>query len=810
MSEKYIGLTDVEVKENQNKYGLNVLKEPKKQNVLMVFLKEFNDWLVIILIIAALLSVIIDKNSTIESIIIVFILLLNASIGTIQEVKAFKTLESLKNLSSHNVKVIRNNEIKWINPNELTVSDIVFIDKGNIVDADIRLLESNGIKTDESALTGESNDIYKEVDDIIYKATYITNGYGKGVVKAIGMNTKIGEIAKDLVKIKQEKTPLEDKLEQIGKVIGIVAIIICLGVFCIEMALKIPFIDALKSSISLAVAAIPEGLTAVVTVCLAIGVKKMAKENVIIKKLECVETLGCSNIICTDKTGTLTENKQKIVETYDYKTGFNNPSKEFLEHLFISSNLENNEIIDPIDKAIFEYLKDKNIDINEYKIVSFTPFSSDKKYTKTAILYGKNTRTIYKGAFDIIAELTVKKPEKQMYQAFNKLMEKGERVIAIASEYEVIGLIGMEDSPRKNVYKTIDIAKNAGVKTIMITGDHSKTAYKIAKDLGICNEYKEVISHEELEKLSEKEYEKQIENYTVYARVTPLDKVKIVKKWQEKDMVVAMTGDGINDALALKNADIGCAMGSGTDISKEASDIILVDSNYNSIVNAIKNGRNIYDNIQKCTKYLLASNIGEVLTILIVTLISLISNVNLGIPLAPLQLLWINIITDSLPAFGLGVSLPDNDLMNQKPRKKSDHFFTKSITFDIIFYGISIGFLTVISYFIGLKLNENCAQTMAFVTISSSQLFHSYNCVTTKSVLKKNIFKNKLLGISFVIGMVLMMVVIYSNGINEVFLLEKLPVFEILISLFLASMIIVISELKKKVAKNISKTSSMN
>ena len=802
--DKYIGLSEVEVKENQKKYGLNLLKQPKKQNVLMVFFKEFNDWLVIILVIAALLSVVIDRGSTTESIIIIFVLLLNASIGTIQEVKAYKTLESLKKLSSHTVKVIRKNIVKSINPEELTVSDIVILDKGAIVDADIKILESTGIKADESTLTGESIDIYKDIGDMLYKATYITNGYGKGIVISVGMNTKIGEITHDLIKIKDTKTPLEDKIEQIGKVIGVIAIILCACVFVIEMALKIPFIDSLKSAISLAVAAIPEGLTAVVTVCLALGVKKMAKENVIIKKLECVETLGCTDIICTDKTGTLTENKQKIIEVFDYKNGSSNISDVLYEALFISLNkLENDEITDPIDKAIDEFIKKKDLKISYYT-VSYEPFSSQNKYTKSIVFIKNSPLTIYKGAYDILSKIVSTKPKEDMNNTFNLMMEQGYRVIAISTENEILGLIAMQDLPRKNVHRTIELAKKAGVQTIMITGDHKKTAYKIAKDLGICNAENEVISHEELQKLSEIDYKNSIEKYKVYARVTPQDKVKIVKNWQEKGKIVAMTGDGINDSLALKNADIGCAMGSGTDIAKEAADIILVDSNYNSIVNTIKNGRNIYENIGKCTKYLLGSNIGEVLTILVVTLLSLVTKVDLGIPLAPLQLLWINIITDSLPAFGLSVSRSDKELMNQKPRKKEEHFFTKNIIFDICFYGISIGFLTIISYFIGLKINQNHAQTMAFLTISAAQLFHSFNCSTSKSILKKNIFKNKLLVISFVIGMVFLMVVIYSNRLNEVFYLVKLPLFELSISFILAAFIVVISETKKKMTKNIS------
>ena len=380
-------------------------------------------------------------------------------------------------------------------------------------------------------------------------------------------------------------------------------------------------------------------------------------------------------------------------------------------------------------------------------------------------------------------------------------MEKGYRVIAIATELKIIGLIAMQDLPKENISQTIHLANEAGVKTIMITGDHVKTAFAIAYDLGIANNMNETITKNELDKFSDEELVENIDKYSVYARVNPIDKVRIIKAWQKKGMIVAMTGDGINDAPALKCADIGCAMGSGTDIAKDASDIIIVDSNYNSIIRAIKNGRNIYENIKNCCKYLLSSNIGEVLTILLITLFSLIFKINLGIPLTAIQLLWINVITDSLPAFGIGLIKESNELMKKPPRDKEEGFFTNGIGLEIIFIGISIGLLTVISYLIGLKLNPIYASTMAFITISTSQLFHSYNCVSDKSIFNKNIFKNQFLNYSFLIGLALILLLTYLKPINEVFSLKSLPIKYLLISLILSMLIVVISEFRKIIAK---------
>lgn len=800
------GLSTIEVEKNQSIYGLNKLKEGKKPNFFLVFISEFRDWLVIILIIAAILSVLIDPHSLFESIIIFSILLINAFIGAFEEIKASNTLDSLKKVSEHKSTVIRDGEIKSIPSSELTISDIVLLEKGNVIDADMKLIEAIDFKVDESSLTGESRPVIKNIDDEIYSMTFIVSGYGKAIVNKIGMKTKIGIIAESIIKHKSEPTPLELKLNQIGKIIGIIAIIICMVVFFIEIALNIKPLEAFKSAISLAVAAIPEGLATIVTVCLAIGVGKMANQNVIVKRLEAVETLGCSTVVCTDKTGTLTYNKEEIVAVYEDKyldlNNLNQISNKLLNYLYMSTNPTKNNAIDPIDKAILELYKKHNNEEIYFDVVEEVPFSSDIKYSSVLVRLKNSEILLFKGAYDILVELVKNKPNIEIDKVFNMMMEKGYRVICIATELKILALVAMQDLPKEDVYNTILKANEANVKTVMITGDHVKTAFAIAKDLNITNNINETITKEKLDKLSEEELVENIENYKVYARVNPIDKVRIIKAWQKKGNIVAMTGDGVNDAPALKKAEIGCAMGSGTEIAKESADLIIVDSNYSSIIKAIKNGRNIYENIKNCTRYLLASNIGEVLTILIIILFSLIFNVNLGIPLAAIQLLWINVITDSLPAFGLGLMEENNELMKNPPRKSNDGFFSNGVGIEIIFFGFCIGLLTVISYLIGLKLNPIFASTMAFVTISTAQLIHAYNCSTNKSLIKLNIFKNKFLNYSFIIGCLLIILVIYLKPINDLFKLKPLPTFYLLISVFNAFLILVISEIRKKIIKN--------
>lgn len=801
-SDKIIGLNEIEVKKNQDLHGLNELKQNKRRNFFIIFIHEFGDWLVIILIISAIINLLIDKKALFETIIILSILFVNATIGTIQEIKAYKTLDGLKKLSNHKVKVIRAGFTTLIEPKYLTIDDIVVLEKGNLVDADISVIESNNLSLDESILTGESVSVYKNINDLLYSGTFVLSGSCIGKVVKIGMKTKLGTIANEIISVKEETTPLEEKLEQIGKMIGLIAIAICILVFVLELLLSIPLLVAFKSAISLAVAAIPEGLATVVTVCLAIGVGKMAKENAIIKRLSSVETLGCSNIVCTDKTGTLTENKLKIVNIFEnriyQRNELFNLSYLFKDYLYILSK-ETQDVIDPIDKGIIEVLDEMNYRDVKYELISIEEFNSVKKYMKMNVKYNGNIITLYKGAFETLSSIVKTKPNVEYVKTNDMMAEKGYRVITIATEEKIIGLIGMQDLPRKDVIHTIAKANTAGIKTIMITGDHAKTAYYIASQLNIAKSMEEVITKKELDNLTDKELDSKIQNYCVYARVDPIDKVRIVKAWQRKNMVVAMTGDGINDAPALKKADIGCAMGSGAEISKECADIILVDSNYNTIIKAVKNGRSIYQNIRKCCKYLLSSNIGEVLSILIVMMISLITGHNLGLPLLAIHLLWINVITDSLPAFGIATLNASDSVMKNKPRKKEGNFFDKKITKDILFMGVIIGLLTVVSFLIGLRLKPIYAQTMAFLTISTSQLIHSFNCSTEQSIFKENVLKNVFLTISFIVGMVLQFVVIYIDKVNDLFALEPLPFMYLFIAILLAFIVVLVSEFKKKI-----------
>lgn len=797
------GLKKEEYLSNLKKYGKNTLGEVKRPNIFILFLKEFNDWLVFILFIAALISIIIEPNNFIESSIIFAILLINATIGVYQEIKAFKTLNSLKKLSKHKVKVYRDDELIMICADDLVVDDIVQLNNGDAVDADMLVLESSYLKVDESVITGEAIPIYKNDADMLYRGSFLTNGNAICKVIKIGKETKMGSIAKSLVEKDENKTPLEEKLSQIGKVIGIIALFICLIVFLIEIALKETPLNAVKSAISLAVAAIPEGLTAVVTVCLALGVKRMAKSNVIIKKLEAVETLGCTGVICTDKTGTLTENLQKIISIYEnklYESDEITTKLTILEYAYLLSNpyqKEFDSIIDPIDKAIVTFYNDKNFKQNACEIIEYVPFDSLHKYMYLRYKENGIKKTIYKGSLENIANSLGITPDKRLLKEYQKELQKGYRIIAVSDEYSFIGFIAMQDKARFGVIETIELAKVASIKTVMITGDHKDTALAIGRELNIVKNIKEVCNKDELDLIDEENLTKKIMDYSLFSRVLPFDKVKILEAYQENNQIVAFIGDGINDAPAIKKADIGCAMGNATDITKDSASMILVDSNYKTMIKAVKEGRGIYQNIKRCVKYLLSSNIGEIFTIFFVTFLSLILKIDLGIPLLPLHLLWINVITDSLPAFGLGIEKPNDELMKKKPRKKDEGFFVNGLGNEIIFYGITIGLLTVIAYFLGLKLNPSMASTMAFMTLSTTQLFHSYNCKTEGTIFRRNIFKNKLLLISFILGLSLELVVIYQNGINAMFNLVPLGFIELMISLLLSLSIILVAEIIK-------------
>lgn len=837
------GINNKEAIIRQKNYGKNILQQQKKQSNIMKFLSQFKDFLIIILLISAILSVIVNPNEWLDSLIILFVVLLNGILGYIQESSAEKAIEALQKLSSSTSKVIRNKEIITIDSSDLVPGDIILIEAGNYIPADARIIECNNLMIDESSITGESKSVNKSSETIniesniplgdqhnlIFAGTYVTNGNAKAVVTKIGMNTEVGKIAQYLNNDKQSITPLQTKLNQIGKIIGIICLIICLSVFLLKYLTGSSINNSLITAIALAVASIPEGLSTIVTVILTIGVNKMAKKNAIVKKLPAVETLGCTNIICTDKTGTLTQNKMTTVSIFSdflkpITSSFSNQDIELLKFFCLCSNVkidnDNNLLGDPTEIAVVNtYLKKVNPTLPTDKRIFEIPFDSKRKMMTSIIYLNEKYYIITKGAPDIISNISINKMyTKSMLKANEEMAKQGLRSIAVAyktltqlpkkldasileSNLHSIGIIGLKDPIRQGVIESINEVKRAGITPIMLTGDYITTAIKIAEELEILDNNHKAISSNDLEKLSDDEFLDTIENYSVYARVTPTDKVRIVETWQKKGMVVAMTGDGVNDAPALKKADIGCAMGTiGTDVAKEASELILVDDNFTTITLAVEEGRNIYANIKKVVSFLLSSNIGEVFTIFVSILLFAIFNLpqfSTEGPLLAIHLLWVNLITDTLPAFALGFEKNNDDLMSYSPRNKNENFFNNGLFSKIILQGFTVGTLTIISYLIGQQEGIKTGQTMAFITLAGTQLFHSFNQKSNKSILKDNIFNNPYLIISFIIGFTLLLSITYINPLNTIFKLVPLSINNLLICIGLSFSIIIFVEIFK-------------
>lgn len=836
------GLTNEKVNENREKYGKNILEEKKKTPMILKFLAEFKDPLIIILIIAAVVSVIVDPHEWIESVIIMIVVLVNAILGLYQENKAEKSLEALKKMSASTCKVIRDNSIQTIATEELVVGDIILVEAGDSIPADARIIECSNLKVEEAALTGESvpvdkNSDYIEQDDIplgdkknwLFSSTYVTNGKAKAIVTSVGMSTEIGKIARMLSEQKEELTPLQNKLNKVGNVIGVLALSICVVVFILEMiALNwdwSQFSEAFITAVALAVAAIPEGFATVVTIVLSIGVTKMSKRNAIVKKLPAVETLGSCNVICSDKTGTLTQNKMTVTKIYlneikDVKD-LTIEEKQMITYFAICCDAAIEEkdgkivrIGDPTELALLDINMVHGEDIKKYNRVLDLPFDSDRKLMTTVIKVDNKYIAITKGAPDKVIELTINNKEEKdkALNANAQMANNALRVLALgiqkfdrmpdADELEkdltFIGLVGMIDPARPEVKDAIKVAMKAGIKTVMITGDHIVTASAIAKELGILKDGDRAITSQELDELSDEYLEEHIHEFSVFARVAPKDKVRIVEAWKKRGAICAMTGDGVNDAPALKKAEIGCAMGiTGTDVSKEAADMILTDDNFSTIVSAVKEGRGIYDNIRKCVKYLLSSNIGEVITIFVASLLTAFGVVNLGTPLAAMHLLWINLITDSLPAFGIGMEEAEDSVMDSKPRPKNEGFFANGYAWKICVEGVIIGAVTLIAYMIGEQVNHMLGQTMAFLTLSSTQLFHAYNVKSNHSVFSKCSYKNKFMNFAFVLGFTLQIFVIYCPGIRDLFEFQPLPFPYFMISIVLSLVMVVIMEIYK-------------
>ena len=831
------GLGDKDVQIRQDEFGKNKIEEGKKESLLVKFLNQFKDFMIIILIIAAIISAVVSylegTGDYFDSIIIIAIVIFNGIMGLIQEAKAEKSIEALKKMSAPVAKVRRNGKIFTVNGEDIVPGDIVILETGNYIPADIRLINTYNLKVEESSLTGETEAVEKDENEIfsdkkislgdmrnmVFAGTAVVNGHAEGIVTNIGMNTEVGKIASMIITNEAPQTPIQKKLSEVGKVLGIACVAICALIFAIGVIKKISVVEMFMTSVGLAVAAIPEGLPAIVTIILSIAVTKMAKRNAIIRKLPAVETLGSSKVICSDKTGTLTENNMKVVEIIGNKN-------KTLEYGALCCNCEINEGVvegEPTEVAIVkEAVKEKQNKV--LPRICEIPFDSNRKLMTTVNeLENGKYRIITKGAPEILLGICDYYEENNTIHDMNssflskiknkneKMAEKALRVLGVAyldvdimpKEIEpdflekgliFVGLIGMIDPPRKGVKEAVLACRRAGIKTVMITGDHITTAKAIAKDLEILKGRELAITGQELDKIPDSKLEKDIMNYSVFARVTPEHKVRIVKAFQKTGAVVAMTGDGVNDAPALKKSDIGIAMGrKGTDVAKNAADMILNDDNFVTIVDAVKQGRNIFDNIKKAIHFLIATNIGEIVTIFVGLLLGVKS------PLLAIQLLWVNLVTDSLPAIALGLEPPEKDIMNRPPRDAKKSIFADGLMGKIVIEGFMIGMFTILAFFIGNKYyGIEVARTMAFISLGMLELIHSFNVKSEESIFKVGLFENKYLLGAFVLGTVLQLGIVFVPSLAEIFKLTQLNSTQWLITLAISIAPIIIVELQKK------------
>lgn len=742
--------------------------------------------MIIILIIASIVSCVISymqgENDYIDSIIIIAIVLFNALMGVVQEEKAEKSIESLKKLTPQIAKVIRNGNLKEIDCSELVPGDLIILESGNYVPADCRIIQEYNLKIEESNLTGETEAVNKnssfvckenaplgDMKNMAFMASIVVGGHAKAIVVETGMNTKVGQIANMIIENEAPETPIQKKLAQVGKTLGIACLVICSIIFLIGVIKRIDPIQMFMTSVGLAVAAIPEGLPAIVTIVLSIGVTKMAKKNSIIRKLPAVETLGSTTVICSDKTGTLTKNEMNVVEVYENQSNFAAMLGMMCTDVDLKyENGKQSLIGEPTEKAIVQFGIDKGFskkDLYEkMERINEIPFDSNRKMMTTVHRYGKKYRIITKGAPDVLLSKCVKIQVNgtsrnitdiditKIKEENTRMANKALRVLAVAycdienlpkefssktieNNLTFVGLLGMIDPPREGVKEAVKQCRRAGIKTVMITGDYLATAKAIAKDLDILRRGDRAITGTELDRIEQKNLEEEIEKYSVFARVTPEHKVRIVKAWQKRGAVVAMTGDGVNDSPALKNADIGIAMGkNGTDVAKNASDMILTDDNFVTIVEAVKQGRNIYDNIRKAIHFLISTNIGEIVTIFMGLVLGLES------PLIAIQLLWVNLVTDSFPAIALGLEKPEKNIMERKPTDSRKGIFSDGLWSKIVVEGIMIGMLTLVAFLVGNKFyGLEVGQTMAFISIGILELIHSLNIKNEQSIFKSRI-----------------------------------------------------------------------
>jgi len=819
------GLSSAEVLVRKGKYGENKLREKKKKTTMQRFLDQFKDAMILILIAAAIISfvvVCVEQNwgELFEPALIVLIVILNAVMGVYQEGKAEKALDALKNMSAPHARVIRDGEEKIIDASELVPGDIIRLEAGDFVPADARLLHSAGLKSEESALTGESVPSEKDYQAIVkdgaplgdrhnmvYSGCSITYGTATAVVTATGMDTEMGKIANLLDNEEDGQTPLQQKLSQLGKYLGIVALAACAIIFIVGLVNGIPVLEIFMTAVSLAVSAIPEGLPAIVTIVLSIGVQRMVKKNALIRKLPAVETLGGASVICSDKTGTLTQNRMTLtkayVEGYLDPENISNNNTEGIKKLLMYGTLccdgsvvfhgtEEQHIGDPTETAIVLAAHKNGMpkdDLNKkYPRLAEIPFDSDRKLMTTVNkIDGKNI-VIVKGAFDMMAPRCVAGDLETARKVTDAMSENALRVLAVAyKEIDTIpqnptseelengltfmGLVGMIDPPRPEAKEAVAVCRKAGIKPVMITGDHVVTASAIAKELGILLEGDRAITGAELDAMTDSELDAQVEIISVYARVSPENKIRIVKAWQRKGQVVSMTGDGVNDAPALKAADIGCAMGiTGTDVAKGAADMTLTDDNFATIVDAVREGRGIYANIKKVVGFLLGTNIGEVITVFMAMLLWHKT------PLLSMQLLWINLVTDSLPAIALGMEAVESDVMDRKPKPKNEGIFAHGLGVRVALQGIMFATLTLIGFKVGENVTGTLAggQTLAFMVLALSQVVQAFNMRSEHSLFKIGPFKNHKLNWAALASTLLVAMVLFTP-VKSAFGLVTLP-----------------------------------
>lgn len=851
------GLSQAQAQERIQRDGYNELTQKKGKTTFQLFIEQLKDFMIIVLLIAAAISGVMGE--VIDACVILFIVLLNAVIGVAQQKKAEQSLAALKSMSTPHAKVLRDGQVVTVSSREVAMGDTVILEAGDMVPADLRLIETVNLKVQEAALTGESSPVEKDASAILpedaalgdrinmaYSSSVVTYGRAKGIVVGIGMNTEVGRIADMLQSEDDRQTPLQQKLEKVGKTLAIAALCICVVIFLVGMLYGRPVFEMFFTAVSLAVAAIPEGLPAIATIVLALSVQRMVKRNAIVRTLPSVETLGSATVICSDKTGTLTQNKMEVLDlyydqnTYEVKEGCpDSRAKELLIQACVLCNDAKYNVVDGARSAIGDPTEIALIDIadkmgqNKTEIdrsvprIAELPFDSERKLMTTVNEIGGKKIAFVKGAMDILlarceriqqGEEAVELQQSHrdaVQQANDAMAKKALRVLGMAykeidalpeqedmpnleSGLTFIGMTGMMDPPREEAKAAVAECRGAGIRPVMITGDHKTTAVAIAESLDILRPGDLAVTGDEVEKMSDEELAQKVTKISVYARISPEHKVRIVNAWRANGHIVAMTGDGVNDAPALKNADIGCAMGIvGTEVAKEAADLILTDDNFATVVSAVSEGRRIYDNILKAIQFLISSNVGEIITLFVATLL------NWAEPLLPVHILWVNLVTDSLPALGLGVDPAERDIMKRQARVQKN-VFTKGMVWRICYQGIMIGGLTLGAYVVGLHIaNLEVARTMAFCTLSFGQLVHVYNVRSTHySAFSNKIGPNKYLIGATLISFAMMFLVLLIPPIEAIFSLVDLSLTQWLYVAAFSVAPIVIVEIAKLINLN--------